>query len=200
MKYLRNEERVRRAKELLLNPYHRDIRIKNVLEAAANSVPRRRFRAPIEELNELVWMGRESPDELKKVLQEVEVEWRAVAKTGAQQAQELRTANVNRVRRWRLRFELIKRIEMLRQNKVLTNKQATDFVNARQSQWESERFDWLVSNGESTARNGSGTKDYYRHIERQLLQEFEALLIERGKDVSAVKYFATLVDSDTGSL
>ena len=177
MAYKCDEQRKARAIELLLNPYHRETRKNNILIAVHHTVPKHPFRKPVEELNELVEIGREQGvAELKKIFAEADRQFKEIAVSDS----EKRDSFLARIRKHtnahRARMYAVRDIMALSQKRRIDKDELKAEMAVRTKQWHNEKAVYLASDPSAKA------EDFWRMVQERLDKELSELRAKRNNE------------------
>ena len=173
----RRAMRLQRAGELLMNPQHRDIRIRNIREASRSSYPLRRFRDPVEELNEVVWLGREDYRAMETWLSEVDERFRSSQPTAEEIVDAARAKRRSYTRVRRMREQMIREIVALSTGSpLMTRADLAEYMKQVSRQWHSEFESFVEDDPSRTAADFHAAKD------KELFDTLTELTILSGGD------------------
>lgn len=189
--FIIDDEKVKQAKQYLLNKRLRDLRLRNINEAIRLKLTRKRFRAPLESFNHLVEIGINAPDEFDKIIAASEREFQASLIPPRQAVKEKAETNRKNVEKARMRFNFFKTVMEFKLDKKLSKDAATLLL-------EKEKLAHLMATMENTqSHKAVGRPSFWTTYMPMLVAEYKQLLQEKGYDPEPfLTKFASVVDSD----
>lgn len=172
MSYLLETDRLEAAKELLLNPVHRESRLRTIKLAILHGKPANPFKRQAAPLNYLVQVGRESPATLKEILEESEKVFKASQPDARKLVSERRELVRNSVAIYRERLQLIRKYESMKQGTLISYKEATILVQKYTVEWEAECKVLFLSQ-EPSKTYTAFRKEFFEEKEKQLEAELK---------------------------
>lgn len=172
-------ERVIKALSLLVGTRHREKRIENIKLGIAHRVPKTRFRTPVEELNELVEIGRSGEEGLKQLtkLLKIAEDVNKQFSVSVEETYERRLTRVAyAVRDYRRRMKLYFAIDYLKTGVRRSQEEYKKMFSKQSTEWR-HQFDEEFLISDETDRNKL-MREFYKRIEDDMAAEYEKLLAE----------------------